>query len=99
MASNSRFHPSGVGLAVSVAGLGSEHPEFKPLAVELTTGRVESACHPFVVSKMGTSVLVTGALDQRHIHAPKDDSDPTAKLPYTRRRGRRSSYQTRGKKR
>ena len=85
MASNSRYHPSGAGLAKRVAGLVSYHPEFEPLAVELTTGEVVSACHPFMVSKMSTIVLVTGALDQRHIHAPTNDSYPTAKLPYTRR--------------
>ena len=35
---------------------------------ELTQHRVDSACHPSEVGKMSTSVLVTGAIHQRHIH-------------------------------
>jgi len=42
---------------VSVMGLGSDDPEFKsPLAVELTPGGVDSACHP---SEVGASLLVS----------------------------------------
>ena len=48
----------GVGLIVRVVGLGSKDPEFKsPLAVELTPGGVDSACHPSEVGKMSTSLL------------------------------------------
>jgi len=40
--------------------MGSEDPEFKsPLAVELIPGGVDSAWHPFEVSKIGTSLLVS----------------------------------------
>jgi len=35
---------------------------------ELTPGGVDSACHPSEVGKMSTSVLVIGALHQRHSH-------------------------------
>ena len=48
----------GVGLMVTVVGLGSEDPEFKsPLAVELIPGGVDSACHP-EVGKMSANMLV-----------------------------------------
>ena len=45
-----------------VVGLGSSDPEFKsPLAVELTSGGVDSACHPPEVGEISTGVLVIGA--------------------------------------
>ena len=50
----------GVGLMVSVAGLGSKDPEFKsPSDVELIPGGVDSACHPSEVGKMSTRLLVS----------------------------------------
>ena len=57
---------------VGVAGLRSEGLEFKPLvAVEFTPDKVDSDCQPSEVGKMSTSVQVTGALHQRHSHAPR----------------------------
>ena len=48
----------GVGLMVRVAGLGSKGPEFKSCPVtELILGGVDSACYPFKVNKMSTSLL------------------------------------------
>ena len=50
----------GVGLMVRVVGLGSEDLEFKsPLAVEIISGGVDSACHPSEVGKMSASLLVS----------------------------------------
>ena len=34
----------------------------------------DSACHLSEVSKMSSSLLVTGALHQRHIHAPRNSA-------------------------
>ena len=49
---------TGVGLAVKVAGLGPQGPDFEPLfTVELTLGGVDSACQPSEVGEMSTSVL------------------------------------------
>ena len=45
---------------VRVVVLGSEDPEFKyPSDVELIPGGVDSACHPFEVSKNECSLLVS----------------------------------------
>ena len=49
---------TGVGLMVRVAGFRSLGPEFETLsAVELTLSGVDSACHPYEVEEMSTSVL------------------------------------------
>ena len=48
-----------VGLMVGVVGIGSFGPEFKSRsAVELTPGRVDSACFPSEVGKTSASLLV-----------------------------------------
>ena len=50
----------GVGLMVTVVGLGSQDPEFKcSFTVELITGGVDPACHPSEVGKMSVSLLVS----------------------------------------
>ena len=48
----------GVGLMVSMVGLGFYDPEFKShLAVELILGGVDFVCHPSEVGKMSASLL------------------------------------------
>ena len=49
-----------VGLMVWVVGFGSEDPEFKSCwAVKLIPCGVDSACLPYEVGKMSTSLLVS----------------------------------------
>ena len=51
----------GVGFMVKGAGLRSLGLEFEPLlGCWITPGRGDSACHPSEVSKMSTSLLLTG---------------------------------------
>jgi len=46
--------------------------EYKlPFFIELTSGAIDSACHPSEVSEMSASVLVIGALHQWHSCAPR----------------------------
>ena len=55
-----------------MAGFGPESPEFDRLsAIELTPGGIDSACHPSNIGVMSRSVLVMGALHQRHSRAPQ----------------------------
>ena len=65
-----------------MAGLGPQGPEFEPLSpVELILGGVDSACHSSEVGKMSTSVLVIGALHQRHTRGPQIVMLPAALCP------------------
>ena len=50
----------GVGLMARVVGLGSLGPEFKScLAIELTPGGVDSACHPSEVGERNGIIITT----------------------------------------
>ena len=69
----------GVGLAVMVAVLGPEGPEFEPWStVQLAPGGVDSACHPSKVGEMSTSEL--GVITIRGDLRRSDDPSRTVLL-------------------
>ena len=60
LSGDASIYMSGVGLIAGVVSLGSYGPEFKSWwSIELIPGGVDSACHPFEVSKISTSLLVS----------------------------------------
>ena len=67
----------GVGLMVTMAGLGSKDPEFKsPLAVEIIRGGVDSACHPSeVVSMCRTGFYIADAVFSEWHYASSATTD------------------------
>ena len=74
----------GVGLMIRVVDSGSLDPEFKPhLAVELILSGVDSACHPFEVSKMSASILCRSGDPSRTVSNSQGECSSAAPTLWT----------------